>query len=194
MYWQAIRAVDDPTNRERIAIAGHLLRLLQEELPDDLPNVPKVRSPARLRDFFDWLDARWQRLARNATCRADDGHWAGSIDGALDDFLCEMERRLKTHKADYPRWKGEQRRVLGSFDMELSRVPEWTQEAIVDVWIGFHDVFTKAAHHGEVGEGEFEERLKAFEDFLGDRLIPRTFAKREQIAQLIREAEGRADN
>lgn len=194
IYWEAIRAVDDPTNGERVAIAGHLLRLLQEELSDDLPDFPKVKSPARLRDFFDWLEARWQKLLRNATGRDDEGRWSGAIDGALDRFLGELERRIENYKADYPRWKSEQHQVLGSLDADLARVPEITQKAVVELWVGFHDIFTKAAHHGSVDVMEFEEALKGFEDLLGDRLIPRTFAKRDRIAELVREAENRADS
>jgi hypothetical protein len=59
----------------------------------------------------------------------------------------------------------------------------------------FADEFNTAVHHGDFDVTEFEATVRAFEDFVADRLIPPTFTKRDRIAQLVREAESdAADN
>jgi hypothetical protein len=53
-------------------------------------------------------------------------------------------------------------------------------------------VFNSATHSSK--PEQFEAAVEAFEEFLGDRLAPRTFEKRDAIADLVREGEGRADS
>jgi hypothetical protein len=53
------------------------------------------------------------------------------------------------------------------------------------------DVFNNATHSSK--PGEFEDAVEAFEDFLIDRLAPKTFEKRDAIKALVEEAEGHAN-
>ncbi len=186
--------MDDPLNEDQIAIAGYLLRELQQALPKALPAAPQAKSRLKLDNFFSWLEARWPKLAQNSSCARDDGRWSGTVDRALATFLADLGRWIVRYRDDNPRWKAFQRQTLGTLDPALSEVPEQTQAAAVEFWLDLHDFFNTAAHHATIDEKTFKERLKAFEDFLGDRLIPRTFEKRDRIAQLVREAETRADD
>jgi hypothetical protein len=189
MYWQAIRAMDDPLNEERIPVAGYLLRELQKALPKHLPAAPQAKSRLTLGNFFTWVEGQWPRLLRNSSCAGNDGRWSGDIDNALARFLWELGERVTRYRADNPRWESFQREVLGQLDPALSAVPELTQAAVVKLWLDLHDFFNAAAHHATIDEATFEERVRVFEDLLGDRLIPRTFEKRDRIAELVKEIE-----
>jgi hypothetical protein len=193
MYWQAIRAIDDPLNEERIPVAGYLLRELQDALPKYLPTAAQAKKRLTLGNFFTWLEGEWPKLVENSECAGDDGRWSGEIDKVLARFLGELGGWISRYRADNPRWRTFQRDVLGELDPALSEVPELTQAAAVALWLDLHAFFNAAAHHATIDEATFEERLQVFEDFLGDRLIPRTFEKRDRIAQMVKEAEADAD-
>ena len=102
--------------------------------------------------------------------------------------------KIAQYGVDRPRWADVQRRTLVHLDPALGAVPVVAQEDVVRAWLSFREVFASTAHHAPVDPGRFEEVVEAFEALLGDRIVPRTFEKQDQIAQLIREAEGRADD
>lgn len=193
MYWQAIRAMDDSVNEERIPVAAHLLRELQKVLPKHLPDAPQVKGRLTLGDLFRWLEGEWPRVRQTSACFGEDNRWSGAIDGTLAAFLRDLEAWITRYRNENPRWKSVQGDVLGRLDPALNAVPEPTRTAAVDLWLDLNDFFNGAAHHASVAEATFASRVQEFEEFLGDRLIPRTFAKRGRIAELVREAEDSAD-
>lgn len=191
LYWESIRALGDPDNEARHAIAGHLLRELQDGLPRYL-NVPEERG--RLGDFFQWLAGTWRKLMRGRAARAANGLWVGeTVDGRLGAFLGVLHDKIDEYAAVYGRRRETQRLALGQLDRGFGDVPGSVQKAVVDRWMEIHDVFTNAAHHRLKTSSELEDAVEAFEEMLIDRLAPRTFAKQDAIAALVREAEGRAD-
>lgn len=192
MYWEAIRALDDSTNTERYAIAGHLLREVQDRLPAHLA-VPQASPGMRLGDVFTWLINRWNTVTQRSGCRGADGAWAGDVDAPLSRFLGDLGNKISQYEADRPRRADIHQRTLTYLDPALGAVPAVARVDIVQVWMSLHDVFTSAAHHGTIGAVRFEGAVEGFEALLGDRIVPRTFERQDQIAQLVREAEGRAD-
>ncbi len=193
MYWAAIRALDDGSNTERYAIAGYLLREVQEQLPRHLA-VPQATPQMRLGDVFSWLSDRWTALLGVTGCRDGDGIWSGNVDRSLARFLTDLNKKIAQYRGDRPRWADVQRRTLGHLDPALAAVPAATQQDVVDDWLDCHDVFNAAAHHQQVDAERFEESVRAFEALLGERVVPRTFERQRQIEELVREAEGRANN
>lgn len=193
MYWEAIRALDDSSNLERYAIAGHLLREVQDRLPTHLA-VPQATPGMRLGDVFTWLVNRWNKVTQRSTCRGGDGAWAGVVDPPLARFLGELGNKILQYEADRPRRADIHQRTLTQLDPALGAVPNVTRVDIVEAWMSMHDVFTSAAHHGTLDPLHFDETVEGFEALLGDRIVPRTFERQDQIAQLVREAEGRADD
>ena len=193
MYWQAVRALDDRGNGERYVIAGHLLRETQDQLPRHL-DVPDAAPRMRLGQVFQWLKGRWNRLIGSTASCGTDGRWAGSVDGPLAKFLWDLNKKMAQYEADRPRTVDVQRRTLATIDPALAAVPDAAARDVVAAWLRFHDVFTSAAHHGTVDAPDFERAVEGFEDLLGDRLVPRTFEKQDEIARRVREIEARADH
>lgn len=188
-YWEAIRALREGDDLIRFSIAGHALRELQNGLPHHL-EVPEEKG--RLRDFFGWLEGQWKRLQRGRPEKAGRELWTGEeIDKALGTFLGALDERIATYLGVQPRRREMHRSALGRLDPDLSQVPDAVQEAVVGTWVELSGVFNKATH--SINPEEFEAAVEAFEAFLGDRLAPRTFEKRDAIEALVREGEARAD-
>jgi len=188
-YWEAIRALHEADDEVRFAIAGHALRELQNGLPNHL-NVPEEKG--RLGDFFNWLRERWRSISSTRPPKVAAELWTGlPIDRALGVFLGRLHDKIEEYADVNPRRREMHRSALGLLDPGLSEAPETVQDAVVTTWMGFSQVFNNATHSTK--PEEFEAAVEAFEDFLIDRLAPKTFEKRDAIAALVREAEGRAN-
>jgi hypothetical protein len=188
-YWEAIRALREADGEIRYGIAGHALRELQNGLPNHL-DVPEEKG--RLGDFFIWLRDRWRSLTSSRPPKVSAELWTGlTIDRPLAVFLGTLHDKIETHAGVYPRRREMHRSALGLLDPGLSQAPDTVQEAAVTTWMGLSGVFNSATHSSN--PEEFEAAVEALEDFLIDRLAPRTFEKRDAIAALVREGEGRAN-
>jgi len=188
-YWEAIRALREADDEIRYSIAGHALRELQNGLPHHL-DVPEER--ARLGDFFNWLRDQWRNLLPGRPPKVDRELWTElAIDRPLGVFLGTLHDKIETYASVNPRRREMHRSALGRLDPGLSQAPDTVQEAVVTTWMGLSGVFNTATHSSR--PEEFEAAVEAFEEFVIDRLAPRTFEKQEAIADLVREGEGRAD-
>ena len=188
-YWEAIRALREADDEIRYGIAGHALRELQNGLPNHL-EVPEEKG--RLGDFFVWLRDQWRRLLPNRPTKANAELWTGlAIDRPLGVFLGTLHDKIEIYAGVNPRRQDMHRSALGRLDPGLSQAPESIQLAIVKTWMDLSDVFNNATHSSK--PGEFEDAVEAFEDFLIDRLAPKTFEKRDAIKALVEEAEGHAN-
>lgn len=189
-YWEAIRALREADDEIRFSIAGHALRELQNGLPHHL-DVPEEKG--RLGEFFNWLRDQWRRLLPGRPTKVNADLWTGlAIDSPLGVFLGTLHDKIETYAGVYPRRREMHRSALGRLDPGLSQAPDTVQEAVVTTWMQLSDVFNSATHSSK--PEQFEAAVEAFEEFLGDRLAPRTFEKRDAIADLVREGEGRADS
>jgi hypothetical protein len=188
-YWEAIRALREADDEIRYGIAGHALRELQNGLPNHL-EVPEEKG--RLGDFFDWLRDHWWRLLLNRPAKVNAELWTGlAIDRPLGVFLGTLHDKIEIYTGVKPRRREMHRSALGRLDPGLSQAPESIQKAIVQTWMDLSQVFNNATHSSD--PEEFEGAVEAFEDFLIDRLAPRTFEKRDAIKALVQEAEGHAN-
>jgi hypothetical protein len=188
-YWEAIRALREADDEIRFSVAGHALRELQNGLPHHL-EVPEERG--RLGDFFNWLRDQWRKLLPSRPPKVNGELWTGlEIDRPLGIFLGTLHQKIETYAGVYVRRREMHRNALGHLDPGLGEAPDAVQQAVVSTWMELSGVFNSATH--STNPEEFEAAVEAFEDFLIDRLAPRTFEKQDAIADLVREAEGRAD-
>jgi hypothetical protein len=188
-YWEAIRALREGDDEIRYAIAGHALRELQNGLPS-LLDVPEVRDS--LGNFFGWLRDQWTKIVLNRPAKIGAELWTGvQIDRPLGVFLATLHDKIETYSRLNPRRREMHRSALGRLDPSLGMAPESIQSAVVETWMDLSDVFNNATHSSS--PDEFEAAVEAFEEFLIDRLAPKTFEKRDAIKALVQEAEGHAN-
>jgi hypothetical protein len=188
-YWEAIRALREGDDEIRYSIAGHALRELQNGLPNYL-NVPEVSGG--LGEFFGWVRDAWQPLALRRVGKEAAEPWVETTtDPALEHFLGTLDGKIKTYAAAYPRRRDMHQSALARLDPGLGQTPDTVQKVIVSTWMRLQDTFNSATHSSN--PEEFEPAVEAFEDFLIDRLAPRTFEKRDAIKALVQEAEGHAN-
>ena len=188
-YREAIRTLREGDDEIRYAIAGHALRELQNGLPG-LLDVPEEKG--RLGDFFGWLRDGWKTLIDGRPPKIGDQLWADVvIDRRLAAFLATLHDKIEFYSGVNPRRRVVHRSALGRLDRGLGEAPDSIQSAVVETWLGLSDVFNKATH--SVNPDEFEAAVEAFEEFLIDRLAPKTFEKRDAIKALVQEAEGHAN-
>jgi hypothetical protein len=187
-YWEAIRALREGDEEVRYSIAGHALRELQNGLPNYL-NVPEVSGG--LGEFFGWLCDAWQPLPLRWAERGAGERSVETIDPALRRFLGTLGDKIKIYSAAYPRRRDMHQSALVRLDPGLGETPDTVQKVIVSTWMRLQDTFNSATHSSN--PEEFESAVEAFEDFLIDRLAPRTFEKRDAIKALVEEAEGHAN-
>jgi hypothetical protein len=188
-YWEAIRALREADDEIRYSIAGHALREMQNGLPHYL-NVPEVAGG--LGEFFGWLRDAWQSLISSRAGNEAGELWVETtIDPALGRFLEALDDKIETYSAAYPRRRDMHQSALTRLDPGLGQTPDTVQKVVVRTWMRLQDTFNSATHSSN--PEEFEAAVEAFEDFLIDRLAPRTFEKQAAIANLVREGEGRAD-
>jgi hypothetical protein len=188
-YWEAIRALREADDEIRCSIAGHALRELVNGLPNHL-DVPEVTGS--LGEFFGWLRDTWRPLAARRAANASGEVWIGTtIEPRLGRFLADFDGKIEDYAATHPLRREMHQSALTRLDPRLGQTPESVQVAVVKDFMRLQDVFNSATHSSS--PEEFEPAVEGFEEFLIDRLAPKTFEKRDAIAALVREGEGRAD-
>jgi hypothetical protein len=187
-YWEAIRALREADEVICYSIAGHALRELQNGLPNYL-NVPLAGG---LGEFFGWIRDTWRPIVARRTPRAAGELWIGTtIDPRLGRFLATLDEKVETYAAAYPLRREMHQSALTHLDPGLGQTPQSVQKVAVERWMRLQDTFNSATHSST--PEEFEAAVEELEDFLIDRLAPRTFEKRDAIAALVREGERHAD-
>jgi len=183
-YWEAIRALREADAEIRRSIAGHALR----ELVNGLPHHLEVPVPGALGEFFRWLRETWRPLAAWQVASATGEVWIGrTIEPRLGRFLSDLDGKIDDYAKTYPVRRDMHQSALTHLDPRLAQTPASVQAAVVKTWMDLQDVFQSATHSSN--PERFEAAVEEFEEFLLDRLAPRTFAKRDAIAALVREAE-----
>jgi hypothetical protein len=187
MYWGAIVALDGADNPERLAMAGHSLRELQDRLPG-IFDLPEATQRFKLDDVFPGIAAKWEATRDGSACH-QDGDWIGEIDQRLQKFLRAFDSFVRQYKERNPRMQRVSRAALARLDPGLEIVPAATGDEAVAVWLDVRRIFVKVAHHNITDETILVGALARFESLLGDRLYPKTFEKQSEIDAIIREAE-----
>jgi hypothetical protein len=187
-YWEAVRALREADEAICYSIAGHALRELQNGLPNYL-NVPVTGG---LREFFEWVRDTWRPISARRIERDAENVWAGTtIEPRLGRFLGNLDEKVEVYVAAYPMRLEMHQSALARLDPGLGQTPQSVQKAALATWMRLQDTFNAATH--STSPEEFESAVEELEAFLGDRVAPKTFEKRDAIAALVREGERRAD-
>jgi len=193
MYYGALSVFHQSSNPDRIPLAAHGLRELMEKLPR-YQDVPKEAKRVTLKDKVQSLRQNWHRVVKNSGCHKE-GAWSGHIDKFLKTFLDKTHEFFAWLEQQQPTRKQSAAKILRGFDLLKRPLPEPIEKLRVDEWEKIHDYFELVSHHNNTAiPEEFASWLLVLEQFLLDRLIPRTFEDHARIDEIIREGEGNAES
>lgn len=189
MYLGVLAALErgDP---ESLVQSSHSMRELLEKLPSVFEQVPQERSGPSLKEAANTLLANLERAQRNSRCWSEE-RWEGEIDGPLRKFLEKALRAFSDVVAAMkPPRRTERTELLRRVDASPLPMPQVVEHLRVQEWEMHAGFFQGVAHHTlEVELEEFRSMVWQCEQFLLDRLVPRTFDDRRQIAAIVAEVE-----
>ena len=189
MYLGALDAMGrgDP---ESLVHSGHSMRELLEKLPVFFDEVPQERAGPSLKDAARTLLDHLNRAKRNSNCWSDD-QWSGEIDAPLKSLLSKgLTKFADVVAAMKPPRRSERKELLRRVDGGPLPMPEVVEDLRVKEWETHAGFFQGVSHHTRtVQADEFRSMMWQCEQFLLDRLVPRTFDDRADIAAIVREVE-----
>lgn len=183
MYRGAVLARRQSENSERLVLAAHDFRELMEKLPRylDVPVAAGSGLTVKVREVVAvWDEAEAQKnTADHPTLRdrflqafADFAQWFAARDTGRRERAGELLSRLDHRKLP---------------------VPSSIRELRVDEWDQCHRYFEGVSHHTlTTSDGDFDDWAAVLEEFLLDRLRPRTYEDRKVLRDIIGEAENDA--
>jgi hypothetical protein len=188
MYYGAIKVLTDIDNPERYALAAHDMRELMEKLPNYIDIEIKAHNE-KLGDKIQPLKEQWRSTCDKTICFNGET-WSGKIDGPLASQLKKFALFFKWHDENFPRRKEEVITVLRKLDISGHNLPPTLEKLNVEIWVQIKSYFQGVAHHGaSENQKDFDQWLDAFENFLLDRLYPRTFTDLDLIDEVILEGD-----
>ena len=190
MYTGAINRMNRGGNPDRHAQAAHSLRELMEKLPEHL-NVPTNARKETLKAKARECEDAFNNAQRRSGCYGVSGGWTGEIDQHLRKMLQRMEKCFQWFGEHAPRRREEARGALRQLDGTGRPPPEPLEDLNIAYWERIRDYFQRVAHHRvTTTDDEMWKWIVQLEDFLLDRLVPRTFEDFDEIDSLIGDEEG----
>lgn len=188
MYFGAIAVLEQRDNPERLVLAAHNLREMMEKLPKYL-DLPIHAKPLSLKEKVQELIRRRDKVVKNSNCHTDTG-WQGEIDKSLQQFLGDVDEFSDWFKEVQPSRRQRIAKIIRGLDPSGSALPESLEVRQLKVWDRCNDFFQGVSHHTkDCAQETFEDQLSILENFLLDRLSPRTFEDFAVIDKLIKEVE-----
>jgi hypothetical protein len=188
MFLGALAVLEQRSNGERFAQAAHTLRELINRLPASLG----LATPAmnqRLGDRLGRPEQAWSTARAQSTCR-NGNSWSGTIDPPLARALVAIDDFFEWKSKHRPRRRTEMAQTIRRLDASGRQLPERIESIVVEQWGATREYFIGVCHHSiEPDERDFFGYLDVFEEFIIDRLRPRTFADFDAVDAIIEEAE-----
>jgi hypothetical protein len=192
MYLGSLRVLSDNQNPDRLALVAHGLRELMEKLPRYL-NVPiKTKSSFALKAEVHNLRQSWNNI-KNYQDLPGKNRWRGQINKTLRTFLVKVGDFFVRFEQARPTKHIEIAQLLQSLEIQKQNLPSNIEEINIQEWKNSYDYFTGVSHHRKTTLQELEEYLNTLEEFLLDRLRPRTFEDYAIIDNIIKEGEEDAE-
>jgi hypothetical protein len=180
-WYEGALSVLDYVIADHLSLAAHALREIMDWLPRyiDLP-VQHTTLGTKANN----LREEWERLRKNTRC-LQDGKWTGEIDPPMNRFLERTGDFFSWMTEERPHKTQQTAKVLLALDP--IGLPAPLVEDNASSYLKIRSFFVEVAHHSECLEEEFAKWMDAFEIFLLERLVPRTYDDFDAIDRLITE-------
>mgnify|MGYP001558515587 CR=1 FL=1 len=190
IYRGSIVVLGDETNPDRLALSAHGLRELMEKIARYRDVEVKSREGGSLTDQANRLEDQWKGATNSGNF--SNGEWKGDIDSPLRTFLGHVAIFFQWKRTNRPRRREAAAEVLRRMEKSGTSLPPRLREMNAKTWLEMRDYFENISHHNDRSHpDEFGEWMGALENFILERLQPRTFEDDDAIDRLLREAGGR---
>jgi hypothetical protein len=174
----AIMARAATNNPDHLGQASHSLRELIEKLP---PHFDAVLLPT---------DTQTNKVATLAVHWSRERRVKNKSDEALSTkFVQELHAFFQWRDDNLLTRRDAARRAISKFDPSGRSLPTPIEELHAQEWMKIRDFFVGSAHHHACTTAEFDTWYNAFENFMLNRLRPRTFENADKLDALIQEGE-----
>lgn len=181
-YLGALMVLSDENNIDRFSLAAHGFRELMEKFPN-YANI-STRPSASMGNKIVDLKKVWQK-AKGSCCWQND-MWNGDIDGKLRELLENIDELFKWHEASIPSRAEIAKETFRKIDPSHRSIPSRLETINANWWREMNEFFQAVAHHGkETTIDEFRKYVFALEQFLIERIAPRTYDDHGQIDSIL---------
>jgi len=188
MYLGAITVLMQVNNPDRLALASHGLREVMEKIPRYI-DVETAALDEKLGEQVRTLEDVWMKATGESSCRQSET-WSGQIDLPLVRLLDHLAAFFEWLAKHRPRRRSAIMDAMRQLDPSGMSLPEPLERRTYKTWDNLQRYFNNVSHHNwETNEEQFEERRDELEEFLLDKLSPRTFADFDEIDAIIREGK-----
>jgi hypothetical protein len=191
MYVGAWTVLNDGTNPDRIALAAHAMRELMEKGQRELAVSvkPAALGSGQTGVAFERLD----RLCRRARQESEPYRSrSGPIDEIVARVLEAAEELVAVHNQERPGRVAQREDLIRRLDPLGAALPAEMVADWMERWDNWDRLFQLTSHHQIAPTAEeLASAMDEFTAFLLERLEPVPSRAREEIEQLIREAEDR---
>ncbi len=194
IYLGSLMILQQTENPDSLALAAHGLRELMEKLPRYLDTPIEDKKGPTLKEKARELEQAWDQTLENSGSYSNSD-WSGNIDRLLRTFLRKASDFFTWFKAERPTKKQQTEKILRELDPLGQSLPNPIETLRIEEWDQYNNFFQKISHHNAQSTPEvFSSFLYAFENFLLDRLLPRTFEDHTELDSIIREGETGANH
>lgn len=186
IYLGALRVLADAENPTRFNLVGHNFREILDKLPKLLGiAISKVSMKSKVIELRDV----WENYLAQSVVPDRSNKWGDTIELPLLRYLEKSETFFTWIDENRSKRKVEVERAIDEFEHSSLGMPNPIKALRIKEWLLYYDYFVKAAHHGTVEPDEFRANQFSFEQYLLDRLSPRTFKDIKEIDELIKQGE-----
>ena len=187
MYFGGLSALNTPANPERYSQCAQSFRELMEKLWIEYDPSWKSKGPS-LKTKAKTLQKAYRKIRWKHGKVVAAGQMSTT---SLDGFCCELDQFFEWNNKFLPDRKEQTSRLLAKMDPLTGKLPTKIMELRVQEYTYLREYFEDVAHHNRAvaNDAEFQPYVKALENFLMERLKPRTAASFSQIQRLIEEGE-----
>lgn len=188
MYDGALYALSQKENPERLVLAAHEIRELMEKAPRAVDIA--IKLDRKLGEQMKLLCQDWKRV--KPLVHEEEGKLCCEAMSKLE-FVKSLEEFLEWYDGNSTSRQDQAKALVRKLDPSGRQVPDPLETHHAKFWGMLREYFIAVAHHGkESDEEEFVGYLSELENFLLERLIPRTFKDIDAIDALLDEAGNNA--
>lgn len=192
-YVGGLRVLEDDSNPDRLAQAAHSMRELMEKIEERFAGPIRGgvggKRPMSLKARLRQIEEPFASGRARSSCHSEESGWSGEIDVHLRKVLDKLDEFFEWFDRLHPRRSELFERMLAGLDPSGMALPASLVRRNRKTWKKLRGFFVGVSHHTKDTDHEtLRDRIRDLEDFLADRLLPKTSEDLDAIDALVEEA------